>query len=150
MTKSFRLFHVLAFLFLGSTLCVHNSLAQDATGRIIGNVTDPSGAPIVGAKITVENIGTKITQVVETDQQGFYQDLSLPIGNYRVTVQQPGFRDQVFERQNLQINQSLRLDARLELGQQSDVIEVKDQAANVETQNQTVGATVMLSCSHAR
>jgi outer membrane receptor protein involved in Fe transport len=117
--------------------------AQDTTGRILGNVTDPSGAPIQGAKVTVENIGTKISQVVETDAAGFYQVPGLPIGDYHITIDLTGFRRQVFDQQNLQINQSLRLDAKLEIGQQSEVVEVKDQAANVETQNQTVGATVV-------
>jgi hypothetical protein len=128
----------IAFLLIGTSL--H---AQDATGRILGNVTDPSAAPIQGAKVTVENIATKTTHSVETDAAGFYQVLGLPIGYYVVTVEQSGFRKHVFEHQNLQINQSLRLDAKLEIGQQTDVIEVKDQAANVETQNQTVGSSVV-------
>jgi Carboxypeptidase regulatory-like domain/TonB-dependent Receptor Plug Domain len=115
---------------------------QDATGKIIGNVTDQSGAAIADAKVTVRNVATDITQGTTSDKDGFYQVLALPIGSYTVTFEHAGFRNQIFERQALQINQSLRLDPKLEIGQQSEVVEVKDQAANVETVNQTVGATV--------
>jgi hypothetical protein len=116
--------------------------AQDATGRIVGNVTDPSGASVAGAKITVQNANTGSIEEAESDKDGFYQILSLPIGTYTVTVESTGFRKQVFERQTLQINQSLRLDAKLAIGQTSETVEVTDQVANIETINQTVGATV--------
>ncbi len=69
--------------------------------------------------------------------------LSLPIGSYNVTIEISGFRKQVFERQTLQISQSLRLDAKLEVGQQTESIEVTEQAANVETVNQTIGMSVV-------
>lgn len=135
------------FVFLAGFLAlllvaVGSMQAQDATGRIVGNVADPSGASIQGAKVTILNVATKLSQETRTDKDGFYQVLSLPIGTYTVTIEQTGFRKQVFERQTLQISQSLRLDARLELGQQTEVVEVKEQAANIETVNQTVGATV--------
>jgi hypothetical protein len=77
-----------------------------------------------------------------TDENGYYQVLSLPIGNYAVTAEATGFRKKVFEHQNLQINQSLRLDAKLVIGQISDTVEVTTQAANVETVNQTIGSSV--------
>jgi hypothetical protein len=117
--------------------------AQDATGRILGSVTDPSGAPVAGATVTVTNQATQISQTTTTDKDGFYQVPSLPIGAYQVAVELRGFRKQVFEHQVLQINQSLRMDAKLELGQQAEVVEVRSQTANVETQNQTVGDTVV-------
>jgi Carboxypeptidase regulatory-like domain/TonB-dependent Receptor Plug Domain len=116
--------------------------AQDATGRIIGNVTDPSDAAIIGAQVTVENDATKISQTVISDSKGYFQVLSLPIGFYTTTIEHEGFRTQVFEHQTLQINQSLRLDAKLAIGQKSESIEVTTQAANVETVNQTIGTTI--------
>ena len=130
-------FFLLLFVFAGSAL-----QAQDATGRIIGNVTDPSGAPILGAQVTVTNTGTKIAQMTTTDATGFYQVLSLPIGEYEVNVEATGFRKEVFSHQKLQISQSLRLDARLAIGQATDTVEVTSQAANVETVNQTIGTSV--------
>jgi hypothetical protein len=123
-------------------LSATTSWGQDATGRIVGNATDQSGAPISDVNVTVTNTGTSNVQNTVTDANGFYQVVGLPIGTYTVIFEHPGFRNQVFERQGLQINQALRLDPKMELGQQNEVVEVKDQAAAIETVNQTVGATV--------
>ena len=140
---TFRRIHIFALALIALFVYAGVAAAQDAAGRIIGNVTDPSGSPVEGAKIHVENIDTHIAEETVSDRDGFYQVLSLKIGNYRVTVEAAGFRTEVFEKQNLQIAQSLRLDAKLQLGQQSESIEVSGQASNVETVNQTVGATVV-------
>jgi hypothetical protein len=117
--------------------------AQNAAGRILGNVTDPSGAAIAGAQITVTNLARQSTQETVTDNDGFYQVLGLPIGAYRVTVEKDGFHQQVFENQTVQINQSLRIDAKLSIGQKSEIVEVHEQTATVETVNQTIGASVV-------
>ena len=117
--------------------------AQDATGRIIGNVTDPSGAPVAGAEVTATNLATRLEFQATSDKDGYFQVLSLPIGNYSVTVEHAGFRKRVFEAQSLQINQSLRLDSKLELGQVTESVEVNAQASNIETVDQTIGANVV-------
>jgi hypothetical protein len=132
-------------LFAISILALAGSVvqAQDATGRIIGNVMDPSGSAILGAQVTVTNTGTKIIQTTTTDASGFYQVLSLPIGEYEVSIESQGFRKEVFAQQKLQIGQSLRLDAKLSIGQASESVEVTSQASNVETVNQTIGASVV-------
>jgi outer membrane receptor protein involved in Fe transport len=127
------------FLFLVTTA----ALGQDATGRIVGTVTDPAGAAILGAQVTVLNPATQISQVVNTNENGYYQVLSLPIGTYTITIEHSGFRKHIFEGQVLQINQSMKLDAKLEIGQQNEVVEVQEQAANVETVDQTIGVNVV-------
>jgi hypothetical protein len=124
-------------------LFVWSARAQDATGRILGDVTDPSGSPVLGAKVTVTNPRTGVSQDATTDKDGFYQVLSLPIGSYQVAFELKGFRRRLFENQTLQINQSLRVDAKLELGQQTETIEVSSQAANVETADQTIGSSIV-------
>jgi hypothetical protein len=129
---------ILTFVFAATTL--H---AQEPTGRIIGNVTDPSGAAIVGAEVRVTNIATGIAQTATTDSRGYYQVLLLPIGQYEVTVEATGFRKEVFANQKLEINQSLRLDAKLAIGQASESVEVTSQAANVNTTNETIGSSVV-------
>jgi outer membrane receptor protein involved in Fe transport len=134
-TRSF----LVLFLLLTAT---GMTLAQDATGRIVGNASDPSGAAIPNAKVTVTNEATRISQSISTDKDGFYQVLALPIGNYSVTIEVKGFRKQLFEHQNLQINQSLRIDAKLEIGQQNEIVEVTDQVSTVETVDPTIGGSV--------
>jgi hypothetical protein len=124
------------FLFLGPTW------AQDPTGRIAGTVTDPGGAAVPDAKVTITNLKTGITSTAGTDKEGFYQVLALPIGTYRVTIDHDGFRKMVFDNQLLQINQTLRVDARLEIGTRSEVIQVEAQASVIETSSPTIEQSI--------
>src|SRR5271163_780092 len=127
--KLFKALQIFILALMAVSLSATITRGQGATGRIIGNVTDPSGAPVQGAKVTAENIATHISTEARSDKDGLFQILSLSIGFYKVTIQANGFRAYVFDNQKLEITQSLRLDAKLELGQQSDSIEVKVQAA---------------------
>lgn len=117
--------------------------AQDATGKIAGNVTDATGAVVPGATVVVTNLDTKTIKKTLTDKQGFYQVLQLPIGSYEVSAEATGFSKAVSRPANaLEINQTLRVDIRLEVGATKDVVTVESQAVNVETENTTVGGTV--------
>jgi len=124
-------------------LCGGVAVAQDARGRIIGNITDPSGAPVAEAKVTASNNATQLVYEAMSDKDGYFQILSLPIGSYDVSVERNGFRKRVFEHQSLQIDQSLRLDSKLELGQVTESVEVTAQPSNIETVDQTIGANVV-------
>src|SRR5580700_3953997 len=116
--------------------------AQDPTGRIIGTASDAQGAGIPGVVVAVTNVTTQVSKKTETNKEGFYQILDLPIGSYRVTMEHQDFRQLVFENQVLQINQSLRVDGRMELGARSETVEVKSQASVVETVDPTIGGTI--------
>lgn len=118
------------------------SNGQDATGKILGTVTDQQGAVIPGAKITVTNTATKIARETVTDKDGNFQVLALPIGTYVITVEREGFKKEVSPEQKLQINQALRIDPKLEVGSISETIEVAENAAAVETVNATLGQSV--------
>jgi outer membrane receptor protein involved in Fe transport len=118
------------------------AVGQTAAGRIIGNVTDQSGAAVSDASVTVTNVATQIVQQTATDRDGFYQVPGLPIGAYQVRIEHTGFQRQVFDNQALQINQSLRVDAKLTIGGKNEVVEVREQASGVETANSTVGDTI--------
>jgi outer membrane receptor protein involved in Fe transport len=133
-----------AFLLFALSLVLASTLhAQNVGGRIVGTVTDPSGATIAGATVTVTNLGSQVSETIATDRDGFYQTPVLPIGEYRVTIDQAGFRREIFDHERLQINQSLRLDAKLSIGRQGETVEVSEQATTVETLNQTIGSSVV-------
>jgi hypothetical protein len=116
--------------------------AQDPTGRIIGTASDAQGAGIPGVVVTATNVTTHVSKQAETNKEGFYQILDLPIGSYKVTMDHQDFRQIVFENQVLQINQSLHIDAKMELGARSETVEVKDQVSVVETVDPTIGDSV--------
>lgn len=133
---------VVAFALLTSSL---SSLrAQDATGKISGIVTDATGAVISDATVTVTNVATNVSQELTTNKDGFYQALQLPIGLYRVTVTAPGFeRTTIASKTSLQINETLRIDVKLEIGKISDSVTVESNVSQVETESSTVAATVV-------
>lgn len=116
--------------------------AQDATGRIIGTVTDSQGAVIGGAGVNVTNAQTLVETKTTTDAEGRYQVLFVPIGTYRVTAEHTGFRRTVVEGQTLQINQSLRVDMKLEVGAVTETVSVQSETTGVETVTATLGGSV--------
>ena len=116
--------------------------AQNTNGRVIGIVSDPQGAAVAGAKVTVTNVGTNVTWNTATDEKGSYQVLDVPIGIYKVTVEFRGFAKAATEPQELTINQALRIDVPLKVGTTSETVEVQSEAAQVETVNPTIGGTV--------
>src|SRR6516162_799250 len=68
------------------------AVAQEATGRIVGTVYDQSGAVVPDVRIIVTSSGTHISHETTTDKTGFYQVLSLPIGDYTVSAEHKGFK----------------------------------------------------------
>src|SRR5579884_926508 len=119
--------------------------AQEATGRVVGTVTDPAGAVVPNAKVTVTNAGTQITYPTTTGPDGSYQVPALPVGNYSVTVEAPGFRKSITNPQALDVNQSLRIDVKLEIGSSTQTVEVQAAATGVETVSSTLGTAVTSS-----
>jgi outer membrane receptor protein involved in Fe transport len=118
--------------------------AQDATGRIAGNVTDPSGAAVAGAKVVVTDLGTQTARETKTDKSGHYQVPQLPIGShYEISAEASGFRRTINRPEAvLDINQTLRVDLVLSLGSMSQSVTVESVASTVETTNAVVGGVV--------
>jgi len=128
---------------LGAILLPACLLAQDATGKITGVVTDPSGAVVSNATVTVTNMATNVAKETRTDSSGFYQVPLLPIGKYKAVGAAPGFEKvEVVAQGNLEINQTMRLDIQLPVGKLTDTVVVESAANLVETENATVGGTV--------
>ena len=119
-----------------------SGFAQDATGKIVGTVYDSQGAIIPGVEVAVTNTGTAVSHRTATDQQGYYQVLALPIGNYTVRASHEGFRELTTTAYKLLINQALRVDIRMEVGASTQTITVEGQAAGVETVNPTLGQSI--------
>ncbi len=134
---------VVVVLTLGLVLAMPATLlGQEATGKVVGEVTDPQGAVVAGAKVAVTNIATNISIQTVTDKDGVYQALHLPIGSYRVEVIQPGFQKVVTTAQSLEINQTLRIDIKLQVSAATETVEVSGSTTQVETYNPTIGNSV--------
>src|SRR5207342_2104756 len=98
--------------------------AQTFRGTILGTVTDPSGAVVAGAKVTVKNTGTGLERSTETSGDGSYSLPELPIGTYNVTVTQSGFQTFVATGVTVDVAAQRRVDAALKTGEVSTKVEV--------------------------
>src|SRR4051812_42010823 len=112
---------------------IHLAFAQSTTGTISGNITDSSGAPVASAKVIATEVSTNVARTVQSATDGSYQMLFLPIGKYKVEVNVTGFKK--FEQTGvvLEVNRNARVDAALQVGTLSETMEVKSDAAMVET-----------------
>src|SRR5262252_7649333 len=120
-----------------------NVSAQTFRGTILGTVTDPSGALIAGAKVTVKNTGTGLERATETSGDGSYSLPELPIGTYSVTVSQTGFQTFVATGVTVDVAAERRVDAALKTGEVSTRVEVSaDQLPLVETTTNTLGGVL--------
>jgi outer membrane receptor protein involved in Fe transport len=117
--------------------------AQTFRGTILGTVTDPSGAVVAGAKVTVKNTGTGLERGTETSGDGSYSLPELPIGTYNVTVSQTGFQTFVASGVTVDVAAERRVDAALKTGEVSTKVEVSaDQLPLVETTTNTLGGVL--------
>ncbi|MGJ5814223.1 TonB-dependent receptor domain-containing protein [Paludibaculum fermentans] len=118
-------------------------LPQANVGTILGNVSDQSGAAIVGAQVTAVNTDTGFKRTAETTVDGSYLIQLLPIGaKYTVTVEAHGFKQQTQTGIVLQLNQNLRVDAQMSLGQVAETVEVSGAPPLVDTYSAQRGDVV--------
>ena len=127
---------------LFSPLGVQPAKADNLYARIQGTVIDPSGAALAGVKLTATNVGTNISYAAESQANGNYVFLNLPIGTYRVTATSSGFRTYTATGLTLTLDQVYALDIKMELGQISEQIEVQASNVQVETSNTQLGTVI--------
>ena len=112
-------------------------------GTIVGQVTDPSGAAIVGAEVKIVEPTTSATQTVSTNEAGRFIFASVPPGSYDVSVSRMGFAQAKISAQKVSVGLSLTLNVSLQIGATSTVVEVQAAVgAELQTLNATVGSTI--------
>lgn len=122
-------------------LCL-SAAAQTATGTIEGSVSDATGATVPGAKVTIENQKTGVRNATATNSQGgFLQPYLIP-GDYRVTVEQTGFEKHVTSDIRLSVQQTVKLEIALKIGEVSTAVEVSANSAQLSTSTSTVSTVI--------
>src|SRR5499433_663227 len=111
-------------------------------GEVTGRVTDPSGAVIPGASLTLTNTNTNAVRNVVSTEAGAYTFPSIAPGLYRLRTELPGFKATVSEPFEVQVQQVVRLDVVLQVGQISETVEVAATADLLQAETATVGAVV--------
>jgi hypothetical protein len=109
---------------------------------ISGYVKDATGAVIPGASITVTNEGTGAVRQASSDGTGFYQVLGLVSGSYTIEAEARGFKRYRNAGVVLRVDENLRSDISLEIGQVTEAIEVTARAALVDTRSSQTSATI--------
>src|SRR5947199_4457846 len=121
---------------------IATAFGQTITGSITGAVIDPSGAAIPGARVAATNHGTNLKSSVVSNAAGEYNLLFLPIGRYTVEVEAPNFKKLAIGPFALEVDQIARVDARMEVGQTTQTVEVKDVAPILQTEATQTGGVI--------
>jgi len=117
------------------------SVIGQTLGDISGQVTDPSGAGVPSSVVTLTNPATNAIRTAETNETGLYTFTSVPPGAYSLKVEHPGFKTTT-SNVEVQVQQSVRLNLTLQVGQVSESVEVSATAALLQSENATVGSVV--------
>ena len=108
------------------------------SGSIVGTVTDPSGAVVVGATVTATDVGTGAARTTTTSQRGTYSMSAMRPSQYKITIEAAAFRTYSQTSVTLLADQTLTVNAQLVVGQTTETVEVSGQALQVDTATSTV------------
>lgn len=125
------------FLFSCSML-----LGQVERAAIVGNITDKSGASMVGVNVLVTNEATNTSTRLVSDESGGYTAVNLIPGSYSITASHSGFRPILFKNFVLQVGQTARLDISLEVGSIEQSVEVTAAIPLLQTESASVGQVI--------
>ncbi len=122
---------------------ISQPLVADVTGTFLGTVTDPSGAVIPGAGVSLRNPNTGLVRTATTDTTGSYRFLEVPVGDdYILEVSASGFQKAVQSGIKLLVNQAFRADFQLQVGGTTQTVEVSAAPVQVEATNTQLGDVI--------
>ncbi len=116
--------------------------AQEVTASLRGIVLDPSGAGVPFAAVTATQVETGLARTTVADRQGAYVFVLLPVGHYRLEATAQGFQKFVQDGITLSVNETASIPIHLAIGLSTEVVQVRANAALIETADTTLGQTV--------
>jgi hypothetical protein len=123
---------------------------QGTSASLTGTVTDPSGAAVAGATVTVTNIDTNLMQTAKTDSAGTYLIRPLPIGNYMLAIDAAGFTRYAQKGIVLTVGLAATQDVHLNVGAgKAETISVTADAELINTTTAELGTTINQSAISA-
>ncbi len=125
-----------------SLLAASAALGQTVTGSVTGTVTDPSGAVIPHAAVSVINTATNVVTPTTSNDAGVYSVRFLPVGPYRIEVTANGFSKLTVAQFSLEINQTAKIDAHLAVGSTASVEVQGNLAPILDTTDGTLGLSM--------
>jgi Carboxypeptidase regulatory-like domain len=129
---------MLSLCLIGST----RASAQGTGGRIIGRVSDSSGAVLSGVKVTLTNAATSVTSDTTTNSNGDYSFPTVPVGTYNLEFDLTGFKKNLQKAVEVSLNQVVTLNSVLQIGGTKETVEVTSEAPLVDTTSTQLGAVM--------
>src|SRR6185436_12374527 len=111
-------------------------------GAIMGTVTDPNGATVMGAKVTAKSVRNELEYATETDDSGTYLIKNLPVGVYQVTADAPGFNPAIITDVVVRSSSITRVDVSIDVGATTETVTVTGAPEIQNTLNMTSTAVV--------
>jgi Carboxypeptidase regulatory-like domain/TonB dependent receptor len=139
--SSRRFLSLVLALFVFFATCVFVQ-GQSTYGSITGAVTDPSGAAITDARVTLTNLGTAEKRTQPTGADGLYSFVNLIPGNYRIEAEKPGFKRVTQEPVVVQVQQNSKIDLALPIGQATETVEVTSETPLLQSESSSLGQVV--------
>jgi hypothetical protein len=113
-----------------------------STATLSGTVTDPSGAVVPGAQVTVHSLATGLDRQITTDSAGLYVVPSLEPGDYQVQAKAAGFSVYTVKKVTLEVDQRVSVNMALAVTSAGETIQVESAGSQIETQTMTVGQVI--------
>jgi hypothetical protein len=139
--RAFAIRHMLSVLgslvLLGAAVC-QPTYSQTTDARMVGRVTDPSGASVADVVIELRNLATNVSRSTISGATGEYLIPSVPIGSYELSAELDGFKRFTRGPLMLDVNQTIRIDVEMELGSVSEEVTVTAGAPLIETDRSTI------------
>ncbi len=133
-----RSFHFLFALWLFAALTIPSRAQSIISGDVTGTITDPTGASIPGATVTLTNVNTNVSQTAATNDAGSYRFAFVPPGSYKVDVKAGGFQPQRTPNVVVVAGQPTTVNVQLMVAGATQVVNVEEGASVVQTQNADV------------
>jgi hypothetical protein len=131
-----------AFIVVFVTLSCLGARAQSTYGAIVGSITDSSGAAITDANVTLTNLGTSEKRSQSSGSDGLFTFVNLFPGQYRIDVEKAGFKHFVRTGLTVEVQQSTHIDAALQVGEVSQVVEVTAETPLLQSETSSLGTVV--------
>ncbi|MCX6623863.1 MAG: carboxypeptidase-like regulatory domain-containing protein, partial [Acidobacteria bacterium] len=115
-------------------LLIPAAYSQEVRASLTGQVSDPSGAPIAGATVTVVNAATNFTVTAKSNESGQYSTPYLQPGTYEMSVENTGFKKYLRKDIGLQAGDKTRVDVKLEVGELTQSVTVTEATSQLQTE----------------
>src|SRR5689334_17587929 len=130
---------LLSFAFFSASLLMQG---QSTYGSVTGIVTDPSGASITDAKVTLTNLGTAEARTQSSNADGLYSFVNVIPGNYKIDVEKAGFKRITRTPVTVEVQQSSKIDVSLPVGQASETVEVTSETPLLQAETSSLGQVI--------